>query len=128
MFGGEEPVGKVISYNHERDLTVRGTFADLPDNTTVGADAVISLPPAWAAKQMNYSWDGGDSYCQYVRLRPGVDVEALNARMKKMAEKYLPARDSWSYTATAGATRPMCSPCATPSVSRTTCGACSPSC
>ena len=34
-----------------------------------------------------------------MRLRPGVDVEALNARMKKMAEKYLPARDSWSYTA-----------------------------
>ena len=28
-----------------------------------------------------------------------VDVEDLNARMKKMAEKYLPARDSWSYTA-----------------------------
>ena len=99
MFGGEEPVGKVISYNHERDLTVRGTFADLPDNTTVGADAVISLPPAWAATQANYSWEGGDSYYQYVRLRPGVDVEALNARMKKMAEKYLPARDSWSYTA-----------------------------
>ncbi len=71
MFGGEEPIGKVISYNHERDLTVRGTFADLPDNTTVGVAAVISLPPAWAAKQMNYSWEGGDSYYQYVRLRPG---------------------------------------------------------
>lgn len=99
MFGGEEPVGKVISYNHERDLTVRGTFADLPDNTTVGADAVISLPPAWAATQANYSWEGGDSYYQYVRLRPGVDVEALNARMEKMTEKYLPARDSWSYSA-----------------------------
>ena len=99
MFGGEEPIGKVISYNHERDLTVRGTYADLPDNTTVGADAVISLPPAWAATQANYSWEGGDSYYQYVRLRPGVDVEALNARMEKMAEKYLPARDSWSYTA-----------------------------
>lgn len=99
MFGGEEPVGKVISYNHERDLTVRGTFADLPDNTTVGADAVISLPPAWAATQANYSWEGGDSYYQYVRLRPGVDVEALNARMEKMTEKYLPTRDSWSYSA-----------------------------
>lgn len=99
MFGGEDPIGKVVSYNHERDLTVRGTFADLPDNTTVGADAVISLPPAWAAQQMNYSWNGGDSYFQYVRLRPGVDVEALNARMEKMAEKYLPARDSWSYRA-----------------------------
>ena len=99
MFGGENPIGKVISYNHERDLTVRGTYADIPDNTTVKADAVISMPPAWAATQQNYSWDGGDSYYQYVRLRPGVDVEALNTRMKKMAEKYLPARDSWSYTA-----------------------------
>lgn len=99
MFGGEDPIGKVISYNHERDLTVRGTYADLPDNTTVNAEAVISLPPAWAAQQMYYSWDGGDSYFQYVRLRQDVDVEALNARMEKMAEKYLPARDSWSYTA-----------------------------
>ncbi len=99
MFGGENPIGKVISYNHERELTVRGTYADIPDNTTVKADAVISMPPAWAATQQNYSWDGGDSYYQYVRLRPGVDVEALNNRMKKMAEKYLPSRDSWSYTA-----------------------------
>lgn len=99
MFSGENPIGKVISYNHERELTVRGTYADIPDNTTVKADAVISMPPAWAATQQNYSWDGGDSYYQYVRLRPGVDVEALNNRMKKMAEKYLPSRDSWSYTA-----------------------------
>lgn len=99
MFGGENPIGKVISYNHERELTVRGTYNDIPDNTTVKADAVISMPPAWAATQMNYSWDGGDSYYQYVRLRPDVDVEALNTRMKEMAEKYLPARDSWSYTA-----------------------------
>ena len=99
MFGGEEPVGKVISYNHERDLTVRGTYADLPDNTTVKADAVISQPPAWTARQMNYSWDGGDSYFQYVRLRPGVDVDALNDRMEQMVEKYLPERDRWSYTA-----------------------------
>ena len=99
MFGGENPIGKVISYNHERELTVRGTYADIPDNTTVKADAVISMPPAWAATQQNYSWDGGDSYYQYVRLRPEVDVEALNNRMKKMAEKYLPSRDSWSYTA-----------------------------
>lgn len=99
MFGGENPIGKVISYNHERELTVRGTYADIPDNTTVKADAVISMPPAWAATQQNYSWDGGDSYYQYVRLRPEVNVEALNDRMKKMAEKYLPFRDSWSYTA-----------------------------
>ena len=93
MFGGEDPIGKVISYNYERDLTVRGTYADLPDNTTVKADAVISMPPAWAAKQANYSWGGGDSFFQYIRLKPGTDAEAVNSRLEAMVDKYRPAED-----------------------------------
>ncbi len=91
MFGGEDPIGKVISYNYQRDLTVRGTYADIPDNTTVKADAIISLPPSWAAQVTNYSWDGGDSYHQYVRLKPGVDAEAVNSRLEAMMDKYRPA-------------------------------------
>lgn len=121
MFGGEEPIGKVISYNHERDLTVRGTYADLPDNTTVNAEAVISLPPAWAAQQMNYSWNGGDSYFQYVRLRPGVDVEALNARMERWPKNIC-------QPAIAGATPLTSSPCAILSASRMMSVGCLPSC
>ena len=101
MFGGEDPIGKVISYNRKRDLTVRGTYADLPDNTTVKADAVISMPPSWAAEVSNYSWDGGDSYPQYVRLKPGADAEAMNSRMDAMMDKYRPAeaKASFGYTA-----------------------------
>ena len=91
MFGGEDPIGKVISYNYKRDLTVRGTYADLPDNTTVKADAVISMPPSWAAELSNYSWNGGDSYPQFVRLKPGADAEAMNSRMDAMMDKYRPA-------------------------------------
>ena len=93
MFGGEDPVGKVVSYNYERDLTVRGTYADLPDNTTVKADAIISLPPSWAAEMNNYSWSGGDSYLQYVRLKRGTDAEAVNSRLEAMVDKYRPAED-----------------------------------
>ena len=89
MFGGEDPIGKVISYNYQRDLTVRGTYADLPDNTTVKADAVISLPPSWAAEVANYSWNGGDSYPQYVRLKQGADAEAVNQRMEALIDKHL---------------------------------------
>ena len=100
MFGGENPIGKVVSYNHERDLTVRGTYADLPDNTTVKADAVISLPPSWAAEVDNYSWRGGDSYLQYIRLKPGVDAETLNSRLGAMVDKYRPEEDKkFGYTA-----------------------------
>ena len=97
MFGGEDPIGKVISYNRKRDLTVRGTYADLPDNTTVKADAVISLPPSWAAEVSNYSWDGGDSYPQFVRLKPGADAEAVNSRLDAMMDKYRPAESKKYY-------------------------------
>ena len=97
MFGREDPIGKVISYNYQRDLTVRGTYADIPDNATVKADAVISLPPAWAAEQDNYSWAGGDSYPQYVRLKPGADVEVVNSRMDAMMDKYRPAEEKSYY-------------------------------
>ena len=97
MFGGEDPIGKVISYNRKRDLTVRGTYADLPDNTTVKADAVISMPPSWAAEVANYSWSGGDSYPQYVRLKPGADAETVNSRLDAMVDKYRPAEDKASF-------------------------------
>ncbi len=92
LFGGENPIGKTLNYNHERDLTVRGTYADLPDNTTVKADAIVSMPPSWAKTQLNYSWDGGDSYPQYVRLKPGTDVEALNARIDDLISQVMPDR------------------------------------
>ena len=92
LFGGENPIGKTLNYNHERDLTVRGTYADLPDNTTVKADAIVSMPPSWARTQLNYSWDGGDSYPQYVRLKPGTDVEALNARIDDLISQMMPDR------------------------------------
>lgn len=91
LFGDEEPIGKTLSYNHERDLMVRGTFADLPDNTTLRADAIVSMPPAWAAEHLNYSWDGGDSYLQYIRLKSGADAASVNSRLDAMVEKYLSA-------------------------------------
>ena len=92
LFGDENPIGKTLNYNHERDLTVRGTYADLPDNTTLKADAIVSMPPSWAKTQLNYSWNGGDSYPQYVRLKPGTDVDQLNARIDDAISQLMPDR------------------------------------
>ena len=97
MFGGENPVGKVISYNHEIDLTVKGIYADLPDNATMHPQAVISLPTMWTRGWGNYSWRGGDSYPEYVRLKPGADADAINARMDAMIAKYRPEEDKKAF-------------------------------
>ena len=92
LFGDETPIGKTLNYNHQRDLTVRGTFADLPDNTTVKADAIISFPPSWARTVTNYSWNGGDSFPQYVRLKPDTDVDQLNIRIDALISQLMPDR------------------------------------
>ena len=35
MFGGENLIGKIISFNKEIELTVKGTYAALPENCTM---------------------------------------------------------------------------------------------
>ena len=100
IYGGENPIGKVISYK-ELQLTVKGTYVDLPENATMRPEAVISMPTAWSRDWGNYSWRGGDSYYEYIRFRPGADKEVVNARLDAMIQKYRPEEDKKAYGYTA---------------------------
>ncbi len=101
IYGSENPIGKVISYNKELQLTVKGTYADLPENSTMRPEAVISMPTGWSRDWGNYSWRGGDSYYEYIRFRPGADKEVVNARLDAMIQKYRPEEDKKAYGYTA---------------------------
>ena len=90
MFGDENPIGKVISYNKGMDLTVRGTYADIPENSTINPEAVISIPTIWKRGWGNYSWEGGDSWISYIRIKPGTDIETLNKRMNVVVKQHIP--------------------------------------
>lgn len=101
IFGGENPIGKRLSYDHQIDLTVKGTYADLPENATINPEAVVSMPTVWSRNWGNYSWSGGDSWKEYIRFRPGADKSVVNARLDAMIDKYRPAGDKkeFGYTA-----------------------------
>lgn len=102
MFGQENPVGKVITYDKIIKLTVKGTYADIPENSTVNPKAVISLPTIFSRYGTGgYSWSGGDSWFEYVRFRPGADKEAVHSRLDAMIQKYRPDEDKKSYHYTA---------------------------
>lgn len=90
MFGGENPVGKVISYNKEIDLTVKGVYTTLPDNCTMRPEAVISLPTVWSRGWGNYSWNGGDSWKEYIRLKRDIDLDELNKRIDVVVQQHAP--------------------------------------
>ncbi|MDO4165715.1 MAG: ABC transporter permease [Bacteroides sp.] len=101
IFGDEDPIGKVLSYDHQIDLTVRGTYATLPNNATIKPEAVVSMPSVWTRDIGNYSWSGGDSWTEYIRFRPGADHSVINKRIDAMIDKYRPEEDKkmFGYTA-----------------------------
>lgn len=102
IFGDENPVGKVLSYDHEIDLTVKGIYVTLPDNSTMNPEAVISLPTAFSRNlEGNYSWSGGDSWIEYIRFREGADHSVVNKRIDAMVDKYRPAEEKKEYGYTA---------------------------
>lgn len=102
IFGGEDPVGKTINYNHEKDFMVKGTYKALPANATVNPEAVISMPTLWnEGSGGNYSWQGGDSYPEYIRFRSGADKSVVNACIDAMIEKYRPEESKTKYGYTA---------------------------
>lgn len=101
MFGDEDPVGKSFNQGHIRDVTVRGVFEDVPANTTIHPDVVYSMATLFAEERFNYSWQGGDSWLEYVRLRPGAEIEAVNSRMDAMIDKYRSDDDRKQYGYTA---------------------------
>ena len=77
-------------------------YKALPANATVNPEAVISMPTLWnEGSGGNYSWQGGDSYPEYIRFRPGADKSVVNARIDAMIEKYRPEESKTKYGYTA---------------------------
>lgn len=99
MFGDSaDPIGKRFKVD-EFDVSVRGVYKAIPDNSTMPADIMLSLPTLLSRGYMNHdSWEGGDSWFQYVRLRPGVNLtpEELDARFTEMYLSHAPDRDGLS--------------------------------
>lgn len=106
IFGGENPIGKVISYDKRIDLTVRGTYATIPYNATMRPEAVVSMPTVWSREIGNYSWSGGDSWTEYIRLKHAdVDLDRLNKRIDNIVKRHCPDTNDFAYMAKAAPIR-----------------------
>lgn len=87
VFGTTDVKGKTLLKDKKTELTIRGTFAAVPDNNSLRPDVVQAYHPD---KVRNYSWEGGDSFNGYIRLREGADIEKINQRMNTVIEQYQP--------------------------------------
>jgi putative ABC transport system permease protein len=87
-FGDAEPVGKVLHLKgslDENDYVVTAVMADLPDDSHIEADVMLSM----SSLEHNANFQPSDAYT-YVQLAPGVDLESLRIKLRNFATTYFP--------------------------------------
>jgi len=89
IFGDTDPVGQVIRYADTFPLKVTAVIKDNPRNSNFAFKALIS----WKTLVAHYNWMGDAgmsnySYYTYVQLKPGIDFNSVNPKIKNLLGKY----------------------------------------
>ena len=97
-FGDEDPMGKLLrleddDFNNEL-CTVTGVFKDVPSNTHLKYDVLISFSTIlgrgdWAPKRYQTGWNRKDYYT-YVQFEPGTDPKDIEAKLPALVNRYKP--------------------------------------
>lgn len=90
LFGEEDPVGKVINVFNTRDMRVVGIIADMPANSHIQADLIMSLrpDPSWSAEiAARYESWRYISMQAYVRLYPGSDPALVEQKVQQLMKE-----------------------------------------
>ena len=93
-FGSEDPIGKILTFHRgaagQRELTVMAIFEDVPSNSHLHTDFVISFPTI--GLNLDGDWDWGNFYT-YLEIQPGVSAKVVESKipdlLKKHLEKYM---------------------------------------
>jgi putative ABC transport system permease protein len=88
-FGNEDPIGKVIEMNKDRQFKVAGIAADAPVNSHLEFDMVVSLSN-WRNTQWFNQWPN-NGLLVYAQLHPAVNPEQLKQRFPAFMDKYMGA-------------------------------------
>lgn len=94
-FGNADPVGKTLSADKQKDLTIRGVYKDVPENTMLTHDFVVSIH-ADGGYFAGAGWNGNDVFYAFLRLRDASDIEKVDSNIQRLIEKYTETKiDDW---------------------------------
>lgn len=90
IFDDASPVGETLIFKEDNSpVTVAGVFRDMPDNSHLDFDVLLSLKTNSQYWDLDESWwVGADRFLGYVKLRPGVKPEDVEAKLPDMMKKY----------------------------------------
>lgn len=95
IFGDEESVGKILSADKQNDFTIRGVYKDVPENTMLTHDFVVSIHRD-GGYQGGAGWNGNDVFYAFLRLHHASDIDKVNSKIQRVIEKYTSSQiDDW---------------------------------
>ena len=89
-FPHEDPIGKIFIINNDqsRQYTVTGVIEDVPVNSHLQFDFVMTLSGKEFYQGEQTNWQNGN-YPTYVRLRPGAEAAQVEEKIMAMISTYL---------------------------------------
>ena len=95
-FADEDPVGKILSADKQNTFTIRGVYKDVPENTMLTPDFVVSIYNNNGGYQAGNGWNGNDVFYTFLRLRRESDMDKVNDNIQRVIEKYTETTiDDW---------------------------------
>ena len=79
VFGERNAMGQIIVYNGAKELVVTGIVAPAPDNSHIKFNGLISFS-TFLNDNPCVKWDCNYSFWTYLRMKPNVDIENMEAR------------------------------------------------
>lgn len=87
-FGKEEPVSKTVYLNQRMPLKVTGVFKDVPENSHIKFDMLVSMRTIDNNGRMFDNWMWPEFY-NYVLLAPGADPKKTEAKFPAFIAEHL---------------------------------------
>jgi putative ABC transport system permease protein len=95
-FGNENPIGKVLTMNNQRELSVTGVIKNVPHNSTLRFD--ILVPHEIRRINMKQKgWDmgwGSFSTQTFIKIRPDCSPRDMNQKIAKFLQKHNKGEDA----------------------------------
>ena len=85
-FGTNDPVGRVLTFDNSDDFEVTGVFEDMPSNSHMNFDVLLSMETLDEARQgfwLSFNFN------TYFKVQPGSDPAAIEAKFPSIIEKYI---------------------------------------
>jgi putative ABC transport system permease protein len=92
LFGNTNPLGQSITMD-ENDYKVSGVLQDVPDNSHMQFDALISMATTTSENPGFDNQFGSNYLVTYLQMRPDVDMDALTSKMPEFLLRYMPPDD-----------------------------------